>query len=1216
MEHIKPKELSQKLGQKFAPTDHQAAVIGADPHGASLVVAGAGAGKTETMAARVVWLVANGFARPEEILGLTFTRKAAAELGKRIRSRLQTLANSDVMRDIPADDPRHEWLKNISPAVSTYDSYAGDIVREYGLLIPVEPSARVITEAERWMLTRDLVQEWTGSISERNIATVIQNIHVLSDEMDNHLAQAEEVQEETEAAIANLIDLPPGSRTKSPDGLSGANRKFRDAQQKRLELLPLVQEYRRLLTERNLVTFGQQMSFAAQLVEKNPQVGQEQRRRFRVVMLDEYQDTGHAQRVMLRNLFGQGQDDSLSVTAVGDPMQSIYLFRGATASNLEKFREDFPHSSGTPAQKLELITSWRNPKTVLALANAVSGWSMEDGNYHRLVSELEEREGAADGEVSIAFFDEREEELDWLATHIERRWKSWMNAAAVHGGGDRPYPELESHDEAQWFKEDGKLKKFTAAVLVRKNRDALPIFQALYDRDVPAEMTAGVGLLDIPEVADVFATLRVLVDPEDDVAMLRLLTSPRWNIGASDIAALLQRAEQLNRGDAATGISAEDRAAWVEELHLEGLPETLIDELLEALPDSTATIVGLADALADLGDARAFGISEEGTQRLEELSRELGYLRRHSLPKPLNDLIADIEHMMGLRTEVLTRWHRDREASIGTSHLDAFADIVRSFAELSTANASDLVSYLQAAREHEDGLAPGDVEKKANTVQILTVHKAKGLEWDIVAVPHAERNRFHDREERGSVETWATQAKRIPTTLRGDSEADPRMATMPVLEEPEAPEGKEVTRTEHNKSVAAFTRQVGEFEAKEDDRVFYVGVTRSERVLLVSGAAYDEGEKGHDPAIALVCLRNTLATKAGVDISTASAATFESVPEIEHWSMMGKAHSDSAMKAAAKIEFPSREMELMPVSHELNEQRREFEEERKQRRAEQGVADTDHPVWPQDPVQPLGDILPFFQDSTHQASADVDEETRSQIAAWDEETSLLIEEFQSNATSTVEVPLDVRFTATEAVSLKRDPEEFARRRRRPVPMEPQPYAKRGTAFHNWLENFYGATALLDDEDLPGAADASLADPELERLKQQFLQSEWKDRTPYSVEAAYSVTLEGRVYEGRIDAIFKEGSDPAEGWFVVDWKTGRKPQGKALDAAVLQLAVYRLAWAKVLGSQLGTTVDPNSIRAAFHYVRDNETFEPESLPTAAELGELLAHPTEFEIERSK
>ena len=175
---------------------------------------------------------------------------------------------------------------------------------------------------------------------------------------------------------------------------------------------------------------------------------------------------------------------------------------------------------------------------------------------------------------------------------------------------------------------------------------------------MPADMTAGPGLLDIPEVADVFATLRVLVDPTDDVALLRLLTGPRWNIGAADLAVLTRRAEQIvargaaatdgkdaadanhsdDAGDAAAlaGAVAQIRQEKMDEFRSSGLREELIEQVLEAIPDPTEYTVGLIDALADLTDAEEMGMSAEGTKRLSQLGRELGYLRRHSLGKNLS----------------------------------------------------------------------------------------------------------------------------------------------------------------------------------------------------------------------------------------------------------------------------------------------------------------------------------------------------------------------------------------------------------------------------------------------------------------------------------------------------------------------------------------------------------------------------------------------------
>ncbi|MDN5683593.1 ATP-dependent helicase, partial [Corynebacterium glyciniphilum] len=482
---ISPNELSTMLGQQFGPTPQQAAVIGAQP-GPTLVVAGAGAGKTETMAARVVWLVANGIVAPEQVLGLTFTRKAARELGQRIRRRLQTLADSGFLDTLPVDDPRHEALHNIIPTVSTYDAYAGSVVREYGLLLPMEPAGRIISDTERWMIARDVVSDWpTGFTTARSLPSIIDDMLDLADEMDNHLVGIDRVAEECRVTAAEIDGLPDRDG-KALKGVDATLDSIDGALTYRRELLELVAAYRDTLSERNLMTFGQQMSKAAQLVQSHNRVGEAQRRRFRVVMLDEYQDTGHAQRVLLQNLFGNGADPALTVTAVGDPMQSIYGFRGATAANLAHFRTDFPTVAG-PAPILELTTSWRNPARVLDLANTVSRWSMNTDTP--MVSPLSARPGAGTGEVKLGWFDTREEELDWLADDLAARYREHREQKA-NGGAP-----------------------FSAAVLLRKNADAQPIHDLLHARGVPVDMTAGPGLLDVPEVTDVFATLRVLVDP-------------------------------------------------------------------------------------------------------------------------------------------------------------------------------------------------------------------------------------------------------------------------------------------------------------------------------------------------------------------------------------------------------------------------------------------------------------------------------------------------------------------------------------------------------------------------------------------------------------------------------------------------------------------------------------------------------------------------------
>jgi DNA helicase-2/ATP-dependent DNA helicase PcrA len=172
------------------------------------------------------------------------------------------------------------------------------------------------------------------------------------------------------------------------------------------------------------------------------------------------------------------------------------------------------------------------------------------------------------------------------------------------------------------------------------------------------------------------------------------------------------------------------------------------------------------------------------------------------------------------------------------------------------------------------------------------------------------------------------------------------------------------------------------------------------------------------------------------------------------------------------------------------------------------------------------------------------------------------------------------------VSLRRDPQRLARTLRRPLPARPDPYARRGTAFHHWLEQRFRAERLIDLDELPGAADEDAApDSALADLQARFLASEWADRVPFDVEVPFASVIAGVVVRGRMDAVYRD----ADGRFdVVDWKTGGRPGGADATAAAVQLAAYRLAWAELRGVPLST------VGAAFFYVRSGETVRPADL----------------------
>ncbi|RSZ61855.1 ATP-dependent helicase [Corynebacterium hylobatis] len=1053
MSDISPLLLSRVLGQAHGPTDQQSAIIG-DAPGPLLVVAGAGAGKTETMASRVVWLMANGYATPDQILGLTFTRKAAQELGRRIRQRLQTLAGTPKVRDLDPSGQLADKLVNQSPAVSTYDSYAGQLICEYGLLVPVEPTARIITDAERYAIAHEVVTNYRGKLTAtQTVANVTKNLIDLVDEMNNQVITAEEIISESRALVDTVVDLPKGKR--QSDALNKIVQGWLDTQETRLEYLPLVEALREELDHRGVVTFNEQMSVAAALARDNPVVGAGQRRRFRVVMLDEYQDTSHAQRVLLRSLFA-AEDPGLTVTAVGDPMQSIYGWRGATAANLTAFVEDFPVDDA-PAPKRELTVSWRNPPEILTLANAVSTEVLGHG-ADRAVAPLDPRPGAPAGDVTLGWWRDPDDEVNYVA--------------------DRLAAEYHAKQEAG--------ETFSGAVLVRKNKHTGPIAEALAVRGIPYEVVGLSGLLNEPEVADIVAVATMLIRPGDTTAALRVLTGPMVGLGLADLVALARRARNLTGHGQRTEHPAEPL-------------ERLVSQLAELTADPPEQISGLTDAVADLGERSRY--SPDGVRRLERLSSRLRRLRTHSLGKSLPDLFADIEQVFGVRTEVLAR-----RSDIGPVHLDRLAGHVAGY---SGDSLGGLLDYFRLASDHEKGLAAGEVTQRGDRVQILTSHKAKGLEWDMVCVLHTDSGTWSAKAS-----TFLSNITRVPDPDFGALAADDRKEFQDLAEE--------------------YIGDRRAAEAEEATRLFYVAITRTERVLLVTGSAQSTSARPYEH---LERLR---------DLAPDTVVAWEDESE---------ATGTQEQEAPRKGSFP----DLHPDPDAL------------------AGAELVREAMIQLPESSAGETYEF----------------------WEAEITALIAEHEAMLAPVVEVALPAELTATDLVALRQDPEQFARRQRRPVPFRPNQYAKRGTAFHQWLEDRFGATALLDEDQLPGIDEEVVDAHELEHLKEKFLESPWADRTPAHVEQPFEVTIGDVVVRGRMDAVFRDPDTPG-GWLIVDWKTGRPPSGPDRRAAIIQLAVYREAWSRIIGE--------GSVRAAFHYVGWNETLEPRDLPGHDELVELLTHAT--------
>ncbi|MFF2147740.1 UvrD-helicase domain-containing protein [Kitasatospora sp. NPDC058190] len=1078
-----PDQLKELLGIPF--NREQMAAIGA-PLAPAVIVAGAGSGKTTVMAARVVWLVGSGAVRPEEVLGLTFTNKAAGELAERVRASLLRAGVADRADTDPLGDPE----------ISTYHAFAGRLLKEHGLRIGIEPDVRLLADATRFQLAAKVLRTARGPFPALTgtFANLVADLTALDGELAEHLVEPAALRAHDEELLDTLATVKL-----SNDDL----RAVPAAARARLELLRLVEEYRRRKQSAGLMDFGDQIAAAARLAQQRPEVGDLLRGQFKVVLLDEYQDTSVAQRLMLAGLFGAGPDQrggGHPVTAVGDPCQAIYGWRGASVANLDDFPRHFPKADGRPAERYALSENRRSGGRLLAFANELAAplRAMHEG-----VEALRPAPGAEqDGYVRAALLPTHAEEVDWLADSIAHLVRT----------GTAP----------------GRI-----AVLCRGGAAFPDIHAALVAREVPVEVVGLGGLLQLPEVADLVAVCEVLQDPTANAALVRLLIGPRWRIGPRDLALLGRRAADLVRTERPEGVTA--LAAAVAEAD-----PTEVVSLADAVETFLTTTPGEG---GDQPDDLPF--SAEARVRFARLAAELRELRR-SLADPLMDVLHRVLAVTGLEVELAAS--PQALAARRRETLHAFLDVAASFADLDgDPGLAAFLGFLRAAQEYERGL-DSSLPGGEDTVKVLTAHKSKGLEWDVVAVPGLVKGAFPSGTPR---ERWTSTKRVLPHALRGDA------ATLP-----------DVRGGWNGKSMAAFKKELAEHSGTEELRLGYVAFTRPRSLLLASGHWWGPSQKTvRGPSAFLERLREHC-ERPGAG-------------EVEHWAgQPDKGAENPALAAAVERPWP------LPLDPAAQHARRRVAEVVRGRIAG-GPVTRPFASGPSDPAPAQGGPEPMSA------------EDQRQVASWDRDLTALLGELERSRRTAREVPLPAALSATQLLRLAADPDGFARDLARPMPRPPQPAARRGTRFHAWVQSRIDPLLLIEPGALPGADDDGIEDEQdLERLKEAFLRTPYAQRKPHRVEAPFQLVLAGRVVRGRIDAVYRGGdvlseSGGASRYEVVDWKTHREE-----TADPLQLAVYRLAWAEQAG------VDPEQVTASFLYVRSGRIVRPEGLPDRKELERLL------------
>ena len=1045
----------------YLPSDEQRPIISIDtnPLEPAVVIAGAGSGKTETMAARVLYLVANQFARPDQILGLTFTRKASGELNTRIRKRLRQFQQAQDRAGI------EHTFSSLETAVTTYHSYAGRLLSEHAIRYGIDADVQPLGEAALWISANKLVREWDNGTfaTDDAVSTVVKDLLGLTSMVIEHRVSLDAIRAVDEEVLQQLSQMTGATNEET--------RRVAKVLNQRITMLPMVTAFIESRRKSGELSYDDQIALAADIAVNFPDVGVLERGKYPVVLLDEYQDTSQSQVRMLAALFGGGHP----VTAVGDPCQSIYTWRGASAGTIGVFNKNFPKAAGAKGKDVyELLTTYRNDKAILELANEISDGVRQLESVK--VERLKARKGAGAGDLTCGVFENLEAESVAIAEYFAPLWNNPERSVAK-----------------------SKVPK-TFAVLVRKRAQIPYIQSALATAGIPAEVLGLGGLVHVPEIADLVAMLKVLNDPDAGASLMRHIAGARLNLGPRDIAALGQFARKRSEK-----LSTDSRS--------------IVKNIVAGNPDSAEAddqfIGSLIDALDEIEKCDRRNFSEVGYQRLSAFASDLRRLRARA-SAPITDLIVEIERYLGLEAEVMLR----DGGTHGRRHLDRFMDEAAKFVR-SGGSLSSFLQWLDVASEEEGGLKAGTPEVDVSVVQILTIHMAKGAEWDVVAVPGLAQGTFPGANK-SDPDNWITNERHIPFALRGDGDLLPHFSWNAAT-----------TNAQAKAAIENFAGECVSYKEREEIRLGYVAMTRARTHLFCSTSYWRDGVKPVPPSVIYTKVEE-VAAKAGTVLASATAP------------------ADGDRNPAENIEITA--------------------------------------VWPQDS---LGDKRNAFDQSVELVRSATVLNLSEDIAdenGWVEDARAIIAEYQELRRGAYEVALPPRLSTSTLIALHEDGATLAENVRRPMPRVMDEFSHRGTAFHLWIEGHFKAKTLFDDEDFDTLTPLP-DDQKLEDLKAKWLASDWAKLQPYAVEVPFETVIAGILVRGRIDAVYKTEN----GFEVVDWKTGSKELGKS---AAVQLAVYRLAWAKL------QAVPVEKVIAAFHYVPIDKTDRRADLLTEEQLVDLL------------
>ena len=997
----------------YEPTDEQWQAI-SHPLEPVYLIAGAGSGKTAVMAARIAWALENQPFAPSQILGLTFTNKAAEELTERIHLALAEIA------DESGDDV----------TVQTYNAFAAGIVRDHGLLVGIEPEAGLLSDAQQWQLLLSCLDDLPPFESlEIRSAYVVGSALGLASSVSDHMIGLDPI----DAAADRILSM------------SGADEKMLETAARRKELVRAVGAYINAKQRAGRIDFGDQISKAVEVLEGEPEVRAAYRQRFPFVLLDEYQDTNVAQRRMLQALVGEGG----AVTAVGDARQAIFAWRGATMYNLIGFPEDFPRSDGRPYEPVSLSENFRSGANILEVANHV----VERIDPARRPGDpLRAQPENGKGAVALGLFSDERSEAEWIAAECKR----------IHGQAT-----AEGRSPVLWK---------DIAILVRRKAAMDALLLALEEAEVPVEVIGLGGLLKTPEVTEIVAWLRALESkPGANRWLGRILLGPRWRIHYRDLS-LLARWATLQNTDL--------------RLRLAGGDEELARDME---PGDVA--YSLAEALSHLDEIENLG--SEAKRRLAAFAERLAAIRKRS-SGALLELVQEV--IKGAGIDAALDSSASPTAGAARQNISNFLDQVAGFAPVEgEATLRSFIAYLDAAEQAEETLDATQPAEQ-DSVKLMTVHSAKGLEFECVFVPSVAA-----AEGRHGGKVWSifpntrasnplTSYSELPYEVREDA------AHLPSFEG----------------SLPKFKHAVSERVIEDERRLFYVALTRAKQRLAVTASWWygrDKSPKGpsefwedlevlEEKGLLEIVRRDELPEENPLFDAMEDRRSWPPAPRIaldddlfeDGWGVAaerfvtGDMSSESLMTARSEAERAEIEQLLEAHQRDLT--------------MIAGAAERAAPRGPREPEIVSATSLVGLRSG--------------RISSWD--------------------------------------------LARPLPQRPTPEKRLGTEVHRVIEERSRGLSPFPDEgeldDPAQIADQAAVQEHIER----FMTSGFAERAPATlpsgepmIELPFTLRYEGKLVRGRIDAVYELDGG---GFEIVDFKTGRRDGYENLGAGVVdQLAVY-------------------------------------------------------------